>query len=42
MAKCHIEYHIYNAEEAWEDVSEENKILVKEFIFKSPRILPLL
>lgn len=32
MAKCHIEYHIYNAEEAWEDVSEENKILVKEFM----------
>jgi integrase len=27
-----MEYHIYNAEEAWEDVSEENKILVKEFM----------
>ena len=32
MVKRHMEYHIYNAEEAWEDVSEENKILVKEFM----------
>lgn len=32
MVKRHMEYHIYNVEEAWEDVSEENKILVKEFM----------
>lgn len=32
MVKRHMEYHIYNAEEAWEDVNEENKILVKEFM----------
>lgn len=32
MAKRHIEYHIYNAGEAWQYVNLDNKQLVKEFM----------
>ena len=32
MAKRHIEYHTYNASEAWEHVNKDNKQLVKEYM----------
>jgi len=32
IAKRHIEYHTYNAEEAWKNVNQDNKQLVKEFM----------
>ena len=32
MAKRHIEYHTYNASEAWEHVNKDNKSLVKEYM----------
>jgi len=32
LAKRHIEYHTYNASEAWEHVNKDNKSLVKEYM----------